>query len=74
MIQFWLGPALGFMALIVWTLDTNDNLCNQLQKQGLLLEIINQLKRLSVEAIQELIEVRYICWLDTKIKYVKLEP
>ena len=57
MVRLWLGPATGFIGLVAWSLDANDEPRSQLEEQGLLMQIINQLKQLSPETVQTLTEV-----------------
>ena len=51
LMQFWLGPAIGFTGLIAWSLDHSSDLKEQLYP--LLTNIIERLRLLPFEDLSE---------------------
>ena len=59
LLNFWRGPTLYFLGLITWALEMFDSMKLQMEKYGLLIIIIDHLKRLPLNAIHGLVEVSY---------------
>lgn len=54
---FWMGPATGFIGLIVWSLSVSTDIKEQLKHQGHLVKIIEHVRDIPLETIQGLSEV-----------------
>jgi len=54
---FWMGPATGFIGLIVWSLAVSIDIKEQLKHQGHLVKIIEHVRDIPLETIQGLSEV-----------------
>jgi len=54
---FWMGPATGFIGLIVWSLAVSTDIKEQLKHQGHLVKIIEHVRDIPLETIQGLSEV-----------------